>query len=199
MIEAQKMDPEIAEANPIIPSLTREVSDNIINVRDLEEIGHRVESIAHQIKYEYDGGKLPEYVEFGNRRIRIPRNLSMEPAGAFLASRNVIAEECNKAEKEYGENWKDNWHPSLESMALVLAHYFYYPVTGKAYREQDAEAFVTQVHALPLSVALPVARSFFLNYPNLLQQKIKFWDRLRQSWRNARALSRLKRSGSIMR
>src|ERR1051325_1966645 len=77
---------------PLIPDLTEEVVNNITNVQDLIDIRERVLSLAHKIKYQYQETKLPEKL----MGVKVPQNLSIEPAGAYLVCRDLIADEINK-------------------------------------------------------------------------------------------------------
>lgn len=183
------------DAISILSGVTIDVLKNIQDIRDISVFNEHILSLVHKMKYCYNGADLPEYVYFGQNKVKVMRNLSIEPAGAFMASRDIIADEINKHIHLYGEEgWRSNFNPNLNSMAMVLSHYFYCRVTGNVYSEQLAEAFKEEVVKLPLQTALPIARHFFLAYPNLLKQKISLWARLRQSWRNALASRRLKDS-----
>ncbi len=195
MIEMNKLDLATAENIPLMPGLTREVLDNVIDYNELVDLQQHVLSLAHQIKYCYNETAIPEFVYFGQTKVKVIRNLSIEPAGAFLASRDLIADEINKHIAEYGEDgWKENFNPSLDTVAMVLAHYFYCRVTGSLYVEQKAEEFKDEILKLPLQTALPIARHFFLSYPDLLQQKLSLLQLWRMKWKSALALRRLKSS-----
>lgn len=185
---------------------------NNVSSAELDRLRDRILSLAHQIKYCYEGQKLPEYVKFGTHRvkrfgfwlerenrIKVATNLSVEPAGAFLASKDLIAEEINRHIGLYGEDhWRDNFDPDIDTMASVLGHYFYCRVTKLPYNEQQAEQFKEQILKLPVQVALPIGRHFFLNYPDLLQQKHSLWQVFRQSLKRKLVSHRLKSSRSTI-
>lgn len=200
MIAMQNADIDI----PIIPELTEAIVNNIVNIDDLIQIRERVLSLAHQIKYCYSESAIPETITFGrvktwrgwkDRKIPVIRNLSIEPAGAYLCSRDLIADEINRHIDLFGEDgWKENFAPSLECCAGVLANYFYCRVTGELFSEQAAEAFKSEVLKLPVSEALPVARYFFMNYNNLYRPKTSLWQVLKQQWKKRQALQRLRNS-----
>lgn len=205
----QMIEMESPKSNeiPLIPQLTEEVVNNIINYQDLIDIRERVLSLFHKIKYEYQESKLPEYIVFGTKtnrfgfikenRIKVPKNLSMEPAGAYLACRDLIAEEINRHITLYGEDdWKTNFVPSLKTCSMILAHYFYCPVTGNLWSEQKAEEFQSEILKLSVQEALPVARFFIRMYPDLSRQKIGLWQAMLQSWKRGRALRRIKNSST---
>jgi hypothetical protein len=132
-----------------------------------------------------------------DNKVKVIKNLSMEPAGAFLASKDLIADEINRHIDLYGEDdWKDNFVPDMNCIVMILAHYFYCRATGLPYSEQNAEDFRSEILKLPVQLALPIGRYFFLIYPNLLQQKVSLWEAMRQTWRKKRVLHRLKNSST---
>lgn len=176
---------------PLIPELTKEVIENIIEFSELLDIRERILSLAHQIKYTYQETKLPSTL----MGVKIPTNLSMEPAGAYLVSRDLIATEINKHIAEFGEdNWQSNFQPSLDCCAGILSNYFYCQVTGKLWNEQLAEDFKSEVLKLSIQDALPVARYFFLSYPNMSQQKMSFYQAFKLQLKRRQALIRLRNS-----
>jgi hypothetical protein len=125
--------------------------------------------------------------------VNVIRNLSVEPAGAFLAARDIIAEEINEHIKQYGEeDWREHFQPSLKACCHVLAHYFFCRATAKKYDEYEAEEFCEEIKKLRVTEALPIAKHFFYYYPNLLKQKIGFFQRLQQYWRRRQVYRRLK-------
>lgn len=188
---------------PLIPELTEEVVDNIIEIDDLIQIRERVLSLAHQIKYCYTETKLPDYIVFGTRtnrwgfvkenRVKVPGNLSIEPAGAYLVSRDLIAEEINKHIELYSEEaWQENFVPSLECCCGILANYFYCKVTGNIWSEQKSEDFKSEILKLSVQEALPIARFFINAYPDLSKQKIGLWQAIKQTWKKKQVYYRLK-------
>lgn len=141
---------------------------NLINIYDIHQFVDHVNSITHQLSYVYDGRDVPEVVLFGDKKVKVLKNLSIEPWGAFVAARDIMVDEINKHIGTHGEeNWKETIQPSPKACAMILAHYFYCRVTGNLYEEQKAEEFFDVVKDLPVQVAMPIARYFFLNYPNL--------------------------------
>ncbi|HEY4326374.1 MAG TPA: hypothetical protein VGN20_20485 [Mucilaginibacter sp.] len=198
----------------ILSGISEDVLNNILDYRDLSQFNDAVQSLSYQVANNYKGSEIPKFLVFGTKKIKlfgvfhierdhkidVIHNLSIEPAGAFLASRNIIVDEINKHQKIYGEeNWKENFMPSIDSMAQVLGHYFYCRVTGLPYVEQKAESFKEEILKLPIQQVLPIARYFFLNYQNLLKQKTPLWQAVRQIWKEKRALHRLKSSRSSIR
>ncbi|MES2275480.1 MAG: hypothetical protein V4592_05630 [Bacteroidota bacterium] len=163
---------------------------NISNGNDLQAISTPLLNIVHQIKYLYKSDAVPQKVTFiiaGKPvEVNVMKNLSVEPAGAFMAAREIIADEIAKYITQHGEaDWQQNFNPSLQACAQILAQYFYCRVTGKPYNEYAAAEFEEQVKQLPVTDALPIAKYFFLSYPNLSKPKTGCWHRLRRPWSSA--------------
>jgi len=161
---------------------------NVKSFGELRLFDEHIMALCDRIKHLYDNDTLPRKITFmtGGREIAVDviHNLSVEPAGAFFAAREIIAGEIGEHISLYGdENWKDNFQPSLSACCLVLAHYFYCRVTQKRYDEYEAEAFCEEVKNLKVPEALPLARHFFTCYPSLSKPKTDFWQRLRRYWK----------------
>ncbi|MFD1255721.1 hypothetical protein ACFQ3S_02850 [Mucilaginibacter terrae] len=171
---------------------------------ELQVFNDQVLMLAQEIKELYNSEAIPQTVTFSidgkPQKVKVMKNLSVEPAGAFMASRDIIAEEISKHIALHGdENWQQNFNPSLQTCSQVLAHYFYSKVTGKPYDEELAAEFTGEVERLPVTDVLPIARYFFLNYPNLSRPKTGFWHRLFRRWNSGRALKILDRFGTLTR
>lgn len=165
---------------------------NISSADELQVFNRQVLSIATQIKYLYNSDAIPKAATFtiDGKAVSVPviKNLSVEPAGAFMAAREIIAEEVARHVKQYGEQeWQQNFNPSLQACAQVLAQYFYCKATGQRYNEYAAAAFEEQVKQLPVTDALPIAKYFFLSYPSLSKPKTGFWHRALRLWKSGQA------------
>src|SRR6202012_3702035 len=198
MMEMQEMHyMNDIEAISILSGIPKEDLYTVINIDDFQIFGDHVQSLAHQIKYLYNSDIVPHKVTFmlGKRKVtlNVIRNLSVEPAGAFLAARDIIADEINEHINLYGEEgWQEHFQPSLKACCNVLAQYFFCRATGKKYDEYEAEEFGEEVKKLRVTEALPIAKHFFTCYPDLLKQKIGFFQRLHLYWRRKQVLRRLK-------
>jgi hypothetical protein len=186
------------DAISILSGITREELYTVTNFDDFQVFGDYVQALAHQIKYLYNSDIVPHKVSFmlGKRKVTVNviRNLSVEPAGAFLAARDIIAEEINEHINLYGEDgWQEHFQPSLKACCNVLAQYFFCRATGKKYDEYEAEEFTDEIKKLRVTEALPIAKHFFSCYPDLLKQKIGFFQRLHQYWRRRQVYKRLKK------
>jgi hypothetical protein len=174
---------------------------NIKDFNNLQTFNAHVTRLSQQIKELYNSDSLPKTITFNIDgkavKVKVITNLSIEPAGAFLAARDVITEEINNHITTYGEDWKANFNPSLKACAMLLAHYFYCPVSNNWYNEYHAEAFYDEVIKLPFTDALPIAKYFFLNYPSLSKPKINCWLRAQLLWKKRLALNRFKNSGML--
>ncbi|OKS84852.1 hypothetical protein [Mucilaginibacter polytrichastri] len=189
------------EAIQILSGIPMSELQNIKNFGDLQLFNNHVAALSLQIKNLYNSESLPKTITFtidGKPvKVKVISNLSIEPAGAFLAARDVITEEINDHIEQHGDNWQANFNPSLKTCAMLLAHYFYCTVSGNWYNEYKAEEFYDEVIKLPFTDALPIAKYFFLNYPNLSKPKISCWLRVQLLWKKRLALSRFKNSGML--
>jgi hypothetical protein len=161
------------------------------NVKDANELigfADTIMGLSQQIKYLYNADAIPKTVTLAADgkpvTVNVIKNLSVEPAGAFMAARDVIADEISSHIEKYGEeNWQDYFNPSLSACCKVLACYFYCKATGKPYDEYAAAAFTDTVKKLRVTEALPIAKHFFMNFPNLSKPRTSFWLRLLQFWK----------------
>lgn len=140
-------------------------------------------SLSEQIRHLYNSDAIPKTVVFEidncQRKVEVLQNLSVEPAGAFMAARDIIADEITEHVNKYGEeNWNEYFNPSLAACCKVLGYYFYCRATGNQYDEYAAAAFTDNIKKLRVTEALPIAKHFFLSYPNLSKPKTGFWHRL---------------------
>ena len=158
---------------------------NVSNADDFIDFADAVLGLSHQIKYLYDSDAMPKTItlDLGEKQIKLDvlKNLAVEPAGAFMAARDVIADEIADHVKTYGEeNWQDYFNPSLTACCKVLAYYFYCRATGNSFDEYAAAAFTDTIKKLRVTEALPIAKHFFMNFPSLSKQKTGFWHQLLQ-------------------
>ncbi len=185
---------------PMIPELTQDVFDNITDIKQADEIKERILSLVHQINYTYDAKAVPSRIHISGKWIDVPKNISIEPAGAYMVCRDLIAEEINQHIAKYGEEkWKEYFRPSLKCCAMLLANYFYCKATGQLWEEQKAEEFVNEIYKIPITQCLPIANFFFVNFRKLSTTKQTFWQALKQTWKNALVRRRLKNSNSTTR
>lgn len=133
--------------------------NNVTNINDFQVFGDHVLALSHQIKHLYNSDAIPGKVAFQpGKTVKVMHNLSVEPAGAFMAARDIIADEINEHIKQFGEDdWAAHFSPSLKSCCQVLAHYFFCRATGKKYNEYEAEEFCNEVKKLMVTEALPIA------------------------------------------
>ena len=190
------------DAISILSGIPIDELHTVRNINDFSVFGQSVQSISHQIKHLYNSDTIPKKVTFTfskmNVTVNVSHNLSVEPAGAFMAASDIIADEINETIKIYGEeNWKEHFHPSLKACCQVLAHYFFCRATGKKYNEYEAEAFTKEIKKLRVTEALPIAKHFFTCYPNLLKQRTSFFQRLQQYWRRKQVSRRLRNLNTL--
>lgn len=195
------------EAISILSGIPVHELQNIKNYDDLHQFGDVVLSLSYQIKYLYNSNEIPKEVVFTvpgtdgasprRTKVKIMQNLSVEPAGAFMAARDIIAEEINTHIKIHGEDdWQEHFNPSLNACCQVLAQYFYCRATGKKYNEYKVESFIDEVKKLRVTEALPISKHFFTCYPSLSIPKTSFWHRLLPRLKKERASNRSKNSNT---
>ncbi|MFC0512718.1 hypothetical protein ACFFGT_00845 [Mucilaginibacter angelicae] len=191
------------EAISILSGIPVPELQNIKKHDDLHQFGEVVLSLSYQIKYLYNSNEIPKEVTFilpeangvslQKTKVKVMHNLSVEPAGAFMAARDIITEEINTHIKTHGEDdWQEHFNPSLNACCQVLAQYFYCRATGKKYNEYEVESFIDEVKKLRVTEALPIAKHFFTCYPSLSTPKTGFWPRLLQSLKKGQGSSRSK-------
>jgi hypothetical protein len=161
---------------------------NVVHFNEFDVFGDAILSLSSQIKYLYNAEAIPDKISFdidGKKvSVKVNRNLSIEPAGAFMASRDIIAEEISNHIKQHGEeDWQTTFNPSLKACCQVLAQYFYCRTTGNRYDEYKTEEFAETIKMLGVTEALPIARYFFMSFLGLSRPKTSFWQRLLQPWR----------------
>jgi len=193
MIELQQEHLTDPKAIAILSGKDIDEIYNIRDIRDLSEFSEHVKSLCHQINYQFKVSELPKTVIIDGKSVKVPKNLEIEPAGAVLNTNDIIVNEINEHIRLYGESdWKEHFQPALNSSVQVLTHFFYYPVTGDLYNDYKVEEFSKKILDMPITQAFPIARHFFLSWPNLKPKKISFWAQVRQIWNDKRALKRLK-------
>jgi hypothetical protein len=193
----EKPDLDDLDAISILSAIPREELLSVKNFDHFQVFSDHIQSLAVQIKYLYYSSIIPKKVMFmidGSKIVvDVMNNLSVEPAGAFLAARDIIAEEIKQHIGQYGEDdWRERFQPSLKACCHVLAHYFYCRVTGNKYDEYQAEGFCDEIKKMRVTEAMPIAKHFFTCYPYLLKQKIGFSQQLRLYWKKRQALQLLK-------
>jgi hypothetical protein len=179
------------EAISILSGIPLPQLQNIIDVNELYEFAAPVLALADQIKHLFNGDAIPKTITFNigdsSKKVNVTHNLSVEPAGAFMAAREIIADEINEQVKLYGDDWQQHYNPSLKACCQVLAHYFYCRATGKPYNEYEAEEFTAEIKKLRVTEALPISKHFFTCYPALSKPKTGYWHRQLQRLKNGQA------------
>ncbi|TWI94027.1 hypothetical protein JN11_04844 [Mucilaginibacter frigoritolerans] len=179
------------EAISILANIPLQDLQNVSDIHELYQLAEPVLAFADQIKYLFNSDAIPQTITFnlagGSKKINVMSNLSVEPAGAFMATREIIADEISEQVKLYGDDWQRYYNPSLKACCQVLAHYFYCRATGKPYNEYEAEEFTTEIKKLRVTEVLPISKHFFTCYPALSKPKTGYWHRLLQRWRNGQA------------
>jgi len=161
---------------------------DVRNFDDLSVFADCIFSLSDQIRYLYNSDVVPKKMTFAvdkrNVNVKVPSNLAIEPAGAFMAAREIIADEIKEHVLQYGEDGlKQGFNPSLKSCCQVLAHYFFCRVTGQKYNEYEAEEFCYTIKKLRVTEALPIAKHFFTCYPSLSTPKTSCFHQFQLYWK----------------
>ncbi|WP_419701754.1 hypothetical protein [Mucilaginibacter sp. NFX135] len=167
MAMQQKPDLNDIEAISILSGIAVDELYNVKNIVDFQVFTETVLALSHQIKHLYNSEVIPKEVVFilhdaqekqVQKSVKVSRDLSVEPAGAFMAARDIIAEEINNHIKQHGEeDWQERFNPSLSACCQVLAHYFFCRATGQKYNEYLAEEFCNEIKKMRVTEALPIA------------------------------------------
>ena len=194
------------EAISILSGISTNHLYNVMNINDFQIFSDTILSLSYQIRHLYNSEVIPKEIAFildkdgkkpRQKKVKVLQNLSVEPVGAFMAARDIIADEINTHIKKYGdEDWKENFNPSLNACCQVLAHYFFCRVTDKKYNEYEAEEFCNEIKKMRVTEALPISNHFFSCYPSLSRARTSFWHRLPLRWRNVQAFNRSKDSNT---
>jgi len=192
------------EAISILSGVSLNALKTVRYMADFGVFANAMLQLSHQLKYLHQQHDIPRRVTFqiNNRKVAVNvlNNLSVEPAGAFMAASDIIADEISGYVKTHGEEGlADNFVPSLKAQCRVLAHYFYGRATNKRYDEYAAEAFTEEIKKLPVMEALSVSRHFFSCYPSLSKPRTVFWPPLYRFWRKKPASPNLKNSVTSIR
>jgi len=109
--------------------------------------------------------KLPKQTTIAGKAVKVPKNLKLEPVGAFIAVHNLVSEELKRCAEQNVEFDPTDIIPQL------LAHYFWLPYMGDDVLYSDEkiedEAYMDQILTMPVTDAVPIANFFFRKYPNL--------------------------------
>ncbi|HZY36412.1 MAG TPA: hypothetical protein VFE53_07180 [Mucilaginibacter sp.] len=185
------------DALAILSGISLQELQNIKNSDDLLIFGDVILLLSKQLRNLYANDKIPKSITFrlpaGGKTVNVVQNLSVQPAGAFFAAREFIAEEINEHIKKYGAgDWQSTFNPSLKACCNILAQYFYCRVTGKMYNEYEVDEFAGEIKKLRVVEALPIAKHFFHYYPRLSQPKTGCLNQLLQRWKRRRESMLLK-------
>lgn len=152
---------------------------DVKNTGEFQIFTENINKISRQILHLFNVGSVPEKITLSSgRTLNVPADLGKEPAGAFMAAKDIIGDEISQFIKQFGEDELDKqYNPSVNTCCHILAHYFYCKATGKTYDEYKAEEFTEEIKNLRVTEALPVARHFFYYYPALSKPKTSFSQR----------------------
>jgi len=148
-----------------LTGLDRQSVQNFRGRTDLERCQLLLRNLGAKLAKGLAGNKAPKQTTIAGKTVTVPKNLKLEPVGAFIAVHNLISEE----QQRNAEN--DTEFDPTGIIPQVLAHYFWLPYMGDdvLYSDEKVEdpAYTEQILAMPVTDAVPIANFFFRKYPNL--------------------------------
>ncbi len=181
-----------------ISALTQTPIEQLYGINDVAALNEAIlpfaKSLQHQLAFTYEAGVLPKratlrYPGGKAQTIDISADAGFYAYGAVMEARELMTTEILRHQQTYGDTWREHLNPDLRTCGLILAHFLY----NRAYpkhvpTEIDIQQFFDVVKWLPITEAAPLARHFFLSYPNLPLRKPTRWQRLQRLWKNVQAL-----------
>jgi hypothetical protein len=192
-----------------ISALTQTPIEQLYGISDIAALNEAIlpfaQSLQHQLAYTYEAGALPAQVKLrypGGKiqTITIGNDAGFYAYGAVMEARELMSTEIMRHQQTYGDSWREHLNPDLRTCGLILTHFLYnraYP--GHVPSAIDIQQFFDVVKWLPITDAAPLARHFFLSYPNLPLRKQTRWQRLQRLWKNVPALIRLRPLATLIR
>jgi hypothetical protein len=148
-----------------LTGMDRESVQNFKGRDDLERCQLLLNNLGAKLAKGIEGKKLPKQTTIAGKAVTVPKNLKLEPVGAFIAVHNLISDEQKRSAEGNTE-----FDPT-DLIPQVLAHYFWLPYMGDDVLYSDGkiedEAYMQQILTMPVTDAVPVANFFFRKYPNL--------------------------------
>jgi len=190
-----------------ISALTQTPIKTLYGIIDIAALNEVIlpfaQSLQHQLAYTYEAGVLPKQVTLrypgGTAQvINLGEDVGFYAYGAVMEARELMTAEILRHQQTYGDMWREHLNPDLRTCGLILTHFLYnraYP--GHVPSAIDIQQFFDVVKWLPITDAAPLARYFFLSYPNLPLRKPTRWQRLQHLWKNVPALIRSRPSVTL--
>lgn len=148
-----------------LTGIDRETILNFRGREDLEKCQLLLNNLGAKLTKGFEGSKLPKQTTINGKAVKVPKNLKIEPVGAFIAVHNLITDEHKRCAAQNTEFDPTNIIPQ------VLAHYFWLPYMGDdvLYNDEkiEDEAYMDKIMTIPITDAIPIANFFFRKYPNL--------------------------------
>lgn len=188
-----------------ISALTQTPVEQLYGISDISALNEAIlpfaQSLPHQLAYTYQTGTLPKQVTLRYpggkvKHLTIGEDAGFYAYGAVMEARELMTTEILRHQQTYGDTWREHLNPDLHTCGLILTHFLYNRAySGHVPSAMDIQQFFDVVKWLPITDAAPLARHFFLSYPNLPLRKPTRLQRLQHLLKNVPALIRLRRSG----
>lgn len=148
-----------------LTGIDRQTISNFKGREDLEKCSLLLSNLGQKLAKGFEGKKLPKQTIIDGKTIPVPKNLKLEPVGAFIAVHNLMSEEHKRATAA-----ESNFDPT-DLIPQVLAQYFWLPFMGDDVLYSDEkienEVYMQQIMTIPVTDAVPIANFFFRKYPHL--------------------------------
>lgn len=148
-----------------LTGIDRQTIANFKGREDLATCQALLADLGKKLSEGFDTQSIPKEVIIAGKTVSVPKNLKLEPVGAFISVHNLITEEQRRA-----ADTEAAYDPT-DIIPQVLAHYFWLPYMGDdvLYSEEkvENEAYLEQIMSIPFTKAVPIANFFFRRYPNL--------------------------------
>jgi hypothetical protein len=149
----------------VLTGMDRQTIQNFKDRSDLEKCRLLLNTIGQKLEQGFNSDVLPKQITIAGKTIKVPKNLKVEPVGAFIAVHNLIAEAHKRCDEQH-----TSFDPT-DIIPQVLAHYLWLPYMGAGmlYNDENIEneAYLDKIGSIPVTDAVPLANFFFRKYPTL--------------------------------
>jgi len=170
-----KQAKDILDEISICTGIARNQIENFKDLKAVQVAQGLLGALSASIAQGFDGITLPDNIFIGMKKIKVPKELRLQPIGAFMSVNDILSDHINKMQADATKQGKTLEIVDInftDCIPKVLAHYFYLPYHGDdvLYSDLKAEApeYLEKIMNIPLTQAVPLGNYFFLKYPNLM-------------------------------
>ena len=155
--------------------IERNKIENFKDLKTIQAANALLATLRISIEAGFDNATFPPHVTIGLKKVTVPKELRLEPIGAFMSVNDILAEHTNKMLKDAAKQGKTLNSDEInftDCIPKVLAHYFFLPYHGESVLYSDIKAespeYMEKIMNIPLTQAVPIGNFFFLKYPHLI-------------------------------